>query len=172
METFIFQCLAACKCTSPSTSNLDLIAKFIPAGITLVIGGFAAYIAWRQHITAREKLKLDLFEKRYQVFQNLEPYFSDIIRQGVVKDAGVDILIKAIHHSKFLFGKDVQKALDDLYNKTISLEEYNDQLNGEFANQDDRKKTKINRRKLISEILQERKNLMAIFRKYMSFPNP
>ena len=38
---------------------------------TLVLGLIAAYIAWRQWRTSHDRLILDLFERRFQVFQEL-----------------------------------------------------------------------------------------------------
>jgi hypothetical protein len=38
---------------------------------TLILAGIGAYIAWRQWRTAQDRLILDLFERRFQVFQDL-----------------------------------------------------------------------------------------------------
>jgi hypothetical protein len=44
------------------------LLKGIPSVfVTLVIGGIAAYIAYRQYKISHAKLKLDLFEKRYEI---------------------------------------------------------------------------------------------------------
>jgi hypothetical protein len=43
----------------------------VQAITTLIIGLFAGYIAWRQWRTSQDRLVLDLFEKRFQVFQEL-----------------------------------------------------------------------------------------------------
>ena len=47
------------------------MAAIIQALTTLVLGWVAGFIAWRQWRTSHDRLVLDLFERRFQVFQEL-----------------------------------------------------------------------------------------------------
>ena len=52
--------------------------------LTPAIGLVAIYIAWQQWNTNRNKLKLDLFEKRFSVFQSTRTFLSSVLRDGLV----------------------------------------------------------------------------------------
>lgn len=55
----------------------DPIVLALVGGIpTALIATIAAYVAWRQWSTAQAKLKLDLFEKRYELFELLWTFVS------------------------------------------------------------------------------------------------
>jgi len=53
---------------------------------TLVLGLIAAYIAWRQWRTAHDRLILDLFERRFQVFQELMPTVSAAVNKKLHRE--------------------------------------------------------------------------------------
>ena len=48
--------------------QLPVLAQVFSAFLTPLIAIIVAYIAYRQHLTARAKLNLDLFEKRLAVY--------------------------------------------------------------------------------------------------------
>lgn len=52
-------------------------APLIQAGTTFAVGLAVAYIAWRQWKTAREKLALDLFDKRFEVYRTIADYYAE-----------------------------------------------------------------------------------------------
>ena len=58
--------------TIESSSIAFELLKGLPAAfVALVIGGVAAGVAWRQMRIAQAKLKLDLFDKRYRLYELL-----------------------------------------------------------------------------------------------------
>jgi hypothetical protein len=66
--------------------NVDLTFKVehFLTGLTIIVGLLVAYAAYNQFVLAREKLKLDLFEKRYAIFKSLQSFLSDILREANV----------------------------------------------------------------------------------------
>ena len=52
--------------------------------LTILLAGFAAYIAFQQFRLGREKFKLDLFEKRFAVFDATRKFLSTILTEGNV----------------------------------------------------------------------------------------
>lgn len=46
---------------------------------TLAIGGVAGVIAWQQWRTAKDKVKLDLFDRRFAVFMDARQLVSEAI---------------------------------------------------------------------------------------------
>lgn len=91
------------------------------ASVQLLIAGAVAYIAWRQHKTAQEKIRLDLFQKRFETYRSLI---------GVIRDPGAesenskqlhDEYWERIQVAQFLFDKDVLTYLDEVWKKSCEL---------------------------------------------------
>jgi hypothetical protein len=96
--------------------------KGVPAGVvTLVIGSIAGLITWRQYQVAKAKLKLDLFEKRYAIFQKTRITLSDVFIRGTEEDhdgiAATPPFINFMPEATFLFGPEIEKYLDELSGK-------------------------------------------------------
>ena len=49
---------------------------------TVLIGIAGSFIARRQWLTANEKFRFDLFEKRYEIYQSVDASLSSLIQQG------------------------------------------------------------------------------------------
>jgi hypothetical protein len=97
------------------------MAKGLPAAfVAFVIGGIAAYIAWRQHETAKAKLKLDLFDKRFAVFEQTWKFLSETIQSASELTLNSDFT-NVIPQASFLFGPDVETYLRDISSKRTDL---------------------------------------------------
>lgn len=87
------------------------MAKGIPAAfVTLVIGGIAAYIAWRQNETSKAKLKLDLFDKRYEIFEETWAFLSGAGKLAQNPEP-LHPFTNIIPQAGFLFGADIEEYL-------------------------------------------------------------
>jgi hypothetical protein len=84
------------------------------------IAVLAATIAFGQWWTARQKLVLDLFEKRFDVFLDVRRIASETFQLGRLQDPGMANEVLA--RGRFLFGKEVVAALEELRRLTIKLE--------------------------------------------------
>ncbi|MFZ2269440.1 MAG: hypothetical protein WAV95_17845 [Azonexus sp.] len=103
------------------TLCFELIKGLPAAFVTLVIGGIAAYVAWRQHQTAREKLKLDLFDKRYEVFEHTCRLLSEA--QGNDEEINLPFAYHSelIPKARFLFGEAIEEYLQEIGQQRIEL---------------------------------------------------
>ena len=103
------------------------IAQGIPAGlITLLVGFFGVYFAWRQYLTSRAKLKLDLFDRRYEIFMATWAHLSSIVQNGPEPKGEKSQAFKIfktfrnnIPQSGFLFGSDIEIYLDEIETKQM-----------------------------------------------------
>jgi len=125
---FIHQGLATAAAPSCGQGTLCFqVAQGIPAGlIALVVGIAGAYIALRQYKTARAKLKLDLFDRRYEIFMATWAHLSSIVQNGPEPKGGessaFEILKKFrnnIPQASFLFGNDIEIYLDEIHEKQM-----------------------------------------------------
>jgi hypothetical protein len=79
---------------------------------TLILAGIGAYIAWRQWRTAQDRLILDLFERRFQVFQDLTRTVSATFADKPnVEVQDITKFDTAIERARFLFGPEVHSYL-------------------------------------------------------------
>lgn len=92
-----------------------VFAPVLQLAVTTIVAGIVAYVAWRQWQTAREKLVLDLFEKRWAIYEAAESAVRQVMRDGDVS-GNTAIAEIAILRSKamFLFGPEVEQYLGDV----------------------------------------------------------
>lgn len=85
---------------------------------TTAIAGIVAWIAFQQHILAREKFKLDLFEKRFAIYKATEKFINEIVGAKSSSVEGFSELHKRFDLEtqtvSFLFDKEMTDFIDDL----------------------------------------------------------
>jgi len=103
---------------------LELLKGLPAAFVALVIGSIAAGIAYRQYCVARAKFKLDLFERRHEVFLKTWVFLSKFDEHRW-KNNMSDIMIfrQYVANAKFLFGRDVADFVDKAEEMAIELGE-------------------------------------------------
>ena len=107
-----------------SSIEADLIRGLPTAFVALVVGMIAAGIAWRQYRVARTKLKLDLFDKRYAIFEETWSILSSVTLNGTTATQNrrmVTPFNNLIPKSGFLFGGDVEDYLNDAAERWAKL---------------------------------------------------
>ena len=97
------------------------ILKTMSGLLTLVIAGTAICIAYQQWKTAREKLKLDLFDRRYQVFIGVVDLIGHVNNQGKPPREAFDQFYRAITPVRFLFDGHVCEYVELVRKKAIEL---------------------------------------------------
>jgi hypothetical protein len=80
-----------------------------------VIGSIGAYIGWRQWRTAHDRLKLDLFDGRLAAYQRLKDAVAPIAASGKVTLADTDRFARAMYDMRFLFDKETEACVDQIY---------------------------------------------------------
>lgn len=93
------------------------LAKGLPAAfVALVIGLVAAGIAYRQWQVARAKLNLDLFERRYAIFEETWGYLSSAVTEGT-KRFNDPTLSNLLPQAEFLFGPEIRAYMEQARSK-------------------------------------------------------
>ncbi|YBV97380.1 hypothetical protein M1D80_10990 [Phyllobacteriaceae bacterium JZ32] len=87
---------------------------FVSIGVAII-----GVLQWR---TAHAKVVLDLFDRRWRVFQDVSDFYFKIIRNGVQQ---YEIEIAEFHKVRaegaFLFGEDVQMYVKELHEIAINI---------------------------------------------------
>jgi len=119
---------------SPGTQR-SLLTVFSEIA-TLFIAFFVAWIAYQQYVINREKLRLDLFEKRFRVYQHARDFLSRISSRGAFENDDVAQFQINTAESVFLFPDTrIQTFLQEIRKRAIGLEYYNDAMRSPDRNE-------------------------------------
>lgn len=107
------------------------LAEISNALLTPVIAFLAAYIAWRQWKTAQNRLKLDLFERRFSVYDATKGLIASIIQTGKATDENMFKFLAATKEAKWLFEDQIASYLDEkIWEKAVDLQTLHSELEG------------------------------------------
>lgn len=84
----------------------DLGIKAAIGAATIGLGFGAWVIAYRQANTARAKLKLDLYEKRFEIYTRIDDLVAKVHR-GFVPFKQIEVVERDLRSARFLFDKEV-----------------------------------------------------------------
>ncbi|MGN4070538.1 hypothetical protein [Burkholderia gladioli] len=96
---------------------------FLAAIVALLAAGLAGAIAFQQYRVAKAKLNLDLFERRYALFDLVWEFASSVSRNGVGdlhSQMRVDVG-NAQPKIEFLFGHEIRGYVSEMLEKSASL---------------------------------------------------
>lgn len=88
--------------------------------VALVIGSIAGYIAFHQWRVAKAKLNLDLFEKRYAVFEATWTELSQAMQVQEVRITNPNFT-NLFPKAQFLFGPEIRDYMLEISNKISEL---------------------------------------------------
>lgn len=96
---------------APGTVCIELIKGAPTALVALIIGLIAAGIAYRQYQVTRAKLNLDLFERRFAIFQKTWEYLSSAVLEAPPASGFSTPFDNLIPQASFLFGKEIEEYM-------------------------------------------------------------
>ena len=108
---------------------------YVSAFLTPTIAFFGIFIAIQQWRTARsvaeKKLKFDLFDRRFVVYDVARNFLGSIAQSGKAKDAEISKFISGTRESKWLLNSDIdQYFLKQIYHKALHLQVLDAMLEG------------------------------------------
>jgi hypothetical protein len=99
---------------------MDQIIEISKALLTPVIAIIAAYVAWQQLKTNRRKLKLDLFDRRYAVFEKIGEFIGSILTSGKVQQGKEIQFLVDTKAAGLLFGEDNGASSQPMRNSPLN----------------------------------------------------
>jgi hypothetical protein len=104
---------------------------YLSALLTPTVAVLGATIAYRQWRLAQNKLKLDLFDRRFKVYEGARDLLASIMTSGKAEDDEVFKYLLATREAKWLLSNEVAEYLDkQLYHKVIDLQRLAAELEG------------------------------------------
>ena len=96
---------------------------YLTALLTPTIAGFGIYIAIQQWLTARRKLKFDLFDRRFAVYDAARSFLASISTSGKVKSEETQKFLIGTREATWLLNADIAKYLfKQIYHNALHLE--------------------------------------------------
>lgn len=106
----------------PVASSPPVWTALLSALLTPAITILGAYIAWQQWRTNRNKLKLDLFERRFAVYDAARSLIRDVLTQTNPSDEQLLKFLANTGEARFLLSEGIATYLaDELYKKAAEL---------------------------------------------------
>jgi hypothetical protein len=112
-------------CTDPHWT------AYLSALLTPTVAVLGSFIAYRQWRLAQNKLKLDLFDRRFSVFEAARSLIGSILTSGKVKDEELCKFLFGTREAKWLLDASVAEYIDkQIYHKAIDLQTLAAELEG------------------------------------------
>jgi hypothetical protein len=132
--------------------------------LTSLVAAWVAWTSWRQYRVARDKLRLDLFDRRLAVFQEVREVIIAAHDQGEVD---LKRYRQSTAEAVFLFGDDVYEYLSELLRKLTELRERGGKLRAATAMYPT--SAKEEEIALVDWFQKQPERVRAVFAPYMSF---
>lgn len=87
-----------------------------------LIAAITAYIAYQQYLTARRKLNLDLFNKRYVIYKATKDFISNVLNDHINITQQKNLFQLNTNDAKFLFNKDIYNYFEYLIKRINQFE--------------------------------------------------
>lgn len=101
---------------------MDLLILIKDLVLSTVMAGFLAYIAYQQLETNRNKLKLDLYIKRFEVYSVSLTFYQELTADGASKELAREFIEKK-ESAKFLFSTEpsIYSLLNEMHEKSFKI---------------------------------------------------
>ena len=109
-------------------STLRIDPALLSPVATLVVGIAVAFIALRQWLLARYKLRLDLFEKRYKVYEASAQFLSIILSHANFNDDDLRAFNIGTRDVVFLFPKHLKDYLHKIRCRALDMRLFQEQF--------------------------------------------
>lgn len=146
--------------------KLEIALSFLTSTI-------ASYIACQQYLTSKAKLQLDLFEKRYKVYDATRTFLGIILTHHKYTEEDFQIFSLATCDCEILFGDETSAYLKEIKNKAINMTMAKEEMLASTLGTAQRtlfsKEEQNNRYWLDKQIIEGKMNI--IFKPHIEFSN-
>ena len=125
-------------CHPDTKQTIDYLLGVVP----IIISSAVAFIAWAQYKTNKNKLRLDLYNRRFAVYDKTlayyQAYYSSDSDSEALRESVTDF-IRAYRESSFLFGREssVYTALTEIKDTFGFLVEFDAKFKSDSYNRDE-----------------------------------
>jgi len=162
----LFFILAGC----PFAESIQILQGLL----TPVIACIAVYIAYQQHKTARYRLRLDLYNKRFNMFNSTKSLLGKIVSMGDVTNEELSDFHRSTAEAIFLFKQDIPDYLGELDKQGSTLQRFEKRIkSSDFSIIGDKEREEIldKRGEIFSWFTEQFEVCQQKFGEYLNFEN-
>jgi hypothetical protein len=150
--------------------DIDSLIRYLSALLTPTIATVGAYIAWQQWRLNEQKLRLDLYDRRLKIYQEIRKYISLIVRQGTTSTEELLTFYSSVSEAVFLFESDIPLYIEEIYSHGSALGSAKDQLadRGGGISPEERKRLAAALNIEVRWFLSQSKEATRIFSRYLN----
>lgn len=100
---------------------MDII-NYLSASLAPLLGIVTAVILILQYYLQRLRWRLELYDKRYPVYRSTIEFIGFIVQRADVANEELNKFLRNSKDNEFLFGKEIQKYLDEIYSNASNFE--------------------------------------------------
>jgi hypothetical protein len=138
---------------------MEQIINTLSALLAIVVAITTVSILVLQYLLARQRWRLDLYDKRYPLYSATMEYLSHILHFGTTDSEHLVEFQRAYLDRELLFDKTIREYMRDLYIKGEQLRMADDRLKGPLPGTE------------AGRVLEERKDLAIWFEKQFEVAN-
>jgi hypothetical protein len=137
-------------------------------GLTALL---AAWIAYQQYRTAKNRLRLDLFDRRWAVYSALIVLVDTVVRNGRAELSEIFEYSAVTSRAEFLFDKQVVDYLERVRKQAVELRRLHGQLHDEerFPIGPERNRVAEQDSRLLEWFVAQVQESRGVFRRYLRF---
>ncbi|WP_166246566.1 hypothetical protein [Paenibacillus turpanensis] len=94
--------------------------------VTTIIAIIGAFIAYQQHKVNKHKLRLDLYERRLNVYRSVMVFLTTVLQNAEVTPDNITNYFISTSEACFLFDKEVKVAIDKIYDNALKFRKTED----------------------------------------------
>ena len=104
--------------------NLTTAATIATAVISTILAALVALITWRQWVTNRARLRHELFDRRYAIYEQVAGFLAEVFSRGAVEPGAASNFLRQTKRAYFAFGCDiaVKQLVEEIYKQAILLQ--------------------------------------------------
>jgi len=105
--------------------------NYLSALLTPIVAVLGSIIAYRQWRTAQHKLKFELFDRRFTVYEAARNFLASVMTSGRAKEEEIYKFLLATREAKWLLNNEVAEYLEnELYHNALDLQVLQAELEG------------------------------------------
>lgn len=146
----------------------EFITLILIPSVTALLVAIVTWTSVQQHNLAKEKFKLDMFEKRFAVYKGVQEFLTIIFQEAKFDLKQLFEFRRKTQDSTFLFGKDIAQYIDGIDKKALKMRTVAKQYEPLPVGQQ-RSELCEEETRLLRELIDDLPRLKEVFAPYLRF---
>ncbi len=146
--------------------NSESWVNYLSALLVPTIAIFGLTIAFLQWKTNSNRLRHELFDRRYEKFEAVRKFISSVRSYDGINSDDKMKFLSGVGGVGFIFDKRIEQYTDEIWKLAVKINAKSEELNSMKGSQ--RKEVSDKKHEFIKQFIEKEKELEGIFSKYLS----